>query len=71
MPLIDELQPSLVIAMGKRASEILALSKRKAPPLVVWNRAQAATEAVLRERANSAAEVFSILKLQGSGPVEG
>jgi hypothetical protein len=60
-PLIDELQPSLIVAMGKRVTQILQLADKRLPRLVTWNRAQAATKAVLQDRANAALEIFSIL----------
>jgi hypothetical protein len=61
LPLIEELKPKLVVAMGKRAAEILRAAGQALPPVIVWNRAQAATESVLRERINAAARVFEIL----------
>ena len=60
-PLIDELRPSLIIAIGKRSATILSLSGGQLPYVITWNRAQAATQAVLAERAKAAAEVFAIL----------
>ena len=58
-PLIDELKPSVTIAVGKRAAEILHLGGRPPPGLIVWNRAQAATDAVREERAEAAREIFA------------
>ena len=66
-PLIEELKPTLLIALGKRAAEILRLAGKTLPPLIVWNRAQVATEAVLRDRANAAAQVFTLLRRQQRG----
>ncbi|MGH8457599.1 MAG: hypothetical protein ACRETE_11470, partial [Stenotrophobium sp.] len=63
-PLIEELQPTVVIALGKTAGNILRLSGKKLPHLIVWNRAQAARPAVLKERAEAAAEVFRVLGRQ-------
>jgi hypothetical protein len=60
-PLIDELEPQVVIAMGKRAAGILALGGRSFTNLVVWNRAQAATLPVLKERAAAAANILRVL----------
>ena len=60
-PFIAELNPRLVVALGKRASQILSCVPRKLPQVIVWNRAQAATPAVKRERAASAAAVFKAL----------
>jgi len=62
-PLIEELQPKLIIALGKRAEEILLLAGQKLPArLITWNRAQAATPAVLKERAKAAAEILDALR---------
>ena len=59
-PLLDELMPRVVVAMGKRAAEILALAGPIAGTLIVWNRSQAATPAVRRERAEAAARIMSL-----------
>ena len=61
LPLITELNPKVVIALGKRAGEILRHIPRTLPPLIVWNRARAATARVKQERAASAAAVLKIL----------
>ncbi len=60
-PLIAELNATLVIALGKRASQILRCVPRKLPQVIVWNRARAATPAVKQERSASAAAVFKAL----------
>ncbi len=60
-PLIEELKPRVIIALGKRAAEILYLCEKTLPTLIVWNRAQAATAAVLEERSATAARIFAIL----------
>ncbi len=60
-PLIAELRPSLIIAMGKRVTQILHLVDGELPPLITWNRAQAATAAVLRDRATAAENIFATL----------
>jgi hypothetical protein len=60
-PLIEELQPSAVICVGKRASSIVRMAGEALPPVIVWNRAQAATAAVLAERRRAAAEVFALV----------
>jgi len=60
-PLIDELEPSVVICIGKRAAEIVRIGNPKMPHLIVWNRAQAATPSVLLDRKRAAEEVFAIL----------
>ncbi len=60
-PLIQELKPRLILAMGKKATTILGLAGKPLPPIITWNRAQAATDAVRRERAGAAAEIFGLL----------
>lgn len=60
-PLIAELQPKIVIALGKKAAEILRTTEGAPPDLIVWNRAQAATAAVIAERAATAAAIFARL----------
>jgi len=60
-PLIAELNATLVIALGKRAGQILRSVSRKLPQVIVWNRARAATAAVKQERAASAAALFKAL----------
>jgi hypothetical protein len=61
-PLLKELAPKIVIAMGKRAAQIVAMTSEIVPELIVWNRAQAATEAVKAERLAAAAQIFAALK---------
>jgi hypothetical protein len=61
LPLINELRPKVVIALGKRASRILESFPAKLPHVITWNRAYAATAAVKKERAVSAASVFKAL----------
>jgi hypothetical protein len=56
--LIEELEPRVIVALGKRAAEILELSGLGLPNLIVWNRAQAATSAVKQERAQAAAHIL-------------
>jgi hypothetical protein len=60
-PLIDELEPSVVICLGKRAAEIVRIGNPQLPHTIVWNRAQAATSVVLLDRKRAADEVFSVL----------
>lgn len=56
-PLIAELQPQVVVALGKRVEKILSLGGSPPPDMIVWNRAQAATAAVRLEREQTAAEI--------------
>ena len=60
-PLLEELNPTLIIAMGKRAAEILELAGPPFADVIVWNRAQAATAAVKRERAQAASRILALL----------
>jgi hypothetical protein len=61
LPLIEELSPTVVIAVGKRAADILRLGGRRIEHLVVWNRAQAVTAPVLQERLAAALEIFRLV----------
>jgi hypothetical protein len=61
-PLIEELRPSVVICLGKRAGSIVRMAgEDHLPPVIVWNRAQAPTPAVVADRKRAAAEVFALL----------
>jgi hypothetical protein len=60
-PLIAELNPRIIIAMGKKAAKILALGGTRFANLIVWNRAHAPTPPVLQERAAAAADILRIL----------
>jgi hypothetical protein len=60
-PLINELRPSVVICLGKRAASIVRIGNPKLPHMIVWNRAQAATPSVLLDRQRAAEDVFAIL----------
>lgn len=61
-PLIEELQPALVICLGKVAGSILKMAGKGLPPVIVWNREQAARPAVLAERRRAAAEIFALVR---------
>jgi hypothetical protein len=60
-PLIEELRPTVVVALGRKSSAILQLTGQRLPRVIVWNRAQAATPTVLRDRADAAREIFRLL----------
>lgn len=60
-PLIEELKPSVVVALGKRAAEILQIGGKPPPNLITWNRAQAATSTVLRDRAEAGAMILATI----------
>jgi len=66
-PIIEELKPEIVIAMGKRAAKILSLGGQNVPGIIVWNRAQAATLSVLRERAETAARILNVVGRANKG----
>jgi hypothetical protein len=61
LPLIEELTPAIVIAVGKRSADILRMAGRPIEHLVVWNRAQAATPYVLQERKAAAEQIFKLV----------
>jgi hypothetical protein len=61
LPLIEELAPTVVIAVGKRAADVLRLGGRPTKHLIVWNRAQAATAPVLQERRTAAEQIFRLV----------
>lgn len=64
-PLLDELKPQLIIALGKKAAEILQNNGRSFSDssLVVWNLARAATPAVQKEREAAGQKIASLLGL--------
>jgi hypothetical protein len=63
-PLIEELKPSLIVAMGKkRVAPILEMTGLSLPKLIIWNRSQALTEPVRWERANAAKEILEFVRL--------
>ncbi len=61
LPLIEELKPKLIIALGKRVSQILQMVPGPLPQVIIWNRARAATAAVRQQRAASAERIFQAL----------
>lgn len=61
-PLLIDLQPSIVVAVGKRAAGILSLARTSEPlHVIVWNRAQALTKDVAADRVTAAAELRMLL----------
>lgn len=61
-PLIEEVEPHVIIAMGKRAAEVLGLCERSLPPVIPWNCSRAATLKVVQERSDTAARISAMLK---------
>ena len=70
-PLIEEIEPRMIVAMGKRVPSILAMTRLNLPRIIVWNRSQAPTEAVKRERIASAQEIFAFTNLEMAVHPEG
>ena len=60
-PLVAELRPKVVVALGKRAREIIDRAPVSKAHVLTWNRAQAATPAVLQDRQQCAEEIFRTL----------
>ena len=61
-PLVEELNPRVIVAMGKqRVAPILHMTGLLLPPVIIWNRSQAPTEAARRERANAAARILELV----------
>ena len=56
-PLLRDLRPRLVVALGKRAARVLNLVEPFDSEVVVWNRSQAPTAAALHERKAAAARL--------------
>jgi len=58
-PLIEELKPTLIVALGKqRVPEILKMTGLALPLVIEWNRSQAATAAAKHGRALSANKIL-------------
>ena len=60
-PLVSDLAPRVIVALGKRAAEVIALAETGDVPVIVWNRAQAATAAVKADRAETARLILSMV----------
>ena len=61
IPLIEELKPTIIVAVGKKAAAILGYSKVTLPPVVTWNRARALKASVVREREEATAQLRALL----------
>jgi hypothetical protein len=70
-PLIEELEPRLIVALGKmRVPEILSMADPSPSPSferVVWNCARVANEKVMRERDSAAERIIAIVRPDGRG----
>ena len=62
IPLIEELKPRIIVAVGKKAGTILGYATNIMPPMVVWNRAQALTESVEKDRQAATARFCALLE---------
>lgn len=62
VPLIEELKPKIIVAVGKKAAKILGYAVIAMPPTVVWNRARSLTESVDKERRAAAAHFRELLE---------
>ena len=49
-PVVDELAPRIIVALGKKAGQMLTIAQRMTDTVVVWNRAQALQPSVIAER---------------------
>jgi hypothetical protein len=64
-PLIEELNPILIVAMGKKCvPPILHMTGLSLPKLIIWNRSQAPTEAARCERGYAAAQILDFVRHQ-------
>ena len=59
-PIVRELQPKVIVAVGKKAAKMLEYAGLLSESVVVWNRAQALRPSVTAER-EAAAKKFSVL----------
>ena len=59
-PLLSELTPRVVVALGKKAAQVLELVQPLDAELVVWNRARAPKPAVVAERAAATARLSAL-----------
>lgn len=62
IPLVEELEPRIIIAVGKKAATILGHATITMPSTVVWNRAQALTKSVDEERRDATAKFCVLLE---------
>jgi hypothetical protein len=59
-PLLSELTPRVVVALGKKAAQVLELVQPFHAEFVVWNRARAPTTTVVAERTAAAARLSAL-----------
>lgn len=63
-PVVRELEPSIIIAVGKKAAEVLGYAGLMSESVVVWNRAQALRPTVIAEREAAVQQFKSLLALR-------
>lgn len=61
-PYLEELQPRLIVAVGKKANEALEFLSRPMAEVVVWNRARAPTAQVVAEREAASMRLVELLQ---------
>ena len=59
-PFVRQLQPKVIVAVGKKAAEMLEYAGHLSEAVVVWNRARALRPSVVADR-EAAAKKFSVL----------
>jgi hypothetical protein len=60
-PVVRELQPRIIVAVGKKAAQILEYAGLPSASVVTWNRAQALTQSVLAEREAATRQLVELL----------
>jgi len=61
-PVVNELQPKIIVAVGKKSADILEYAGLMSPSVVVWNRAQALQPQVVAEREAATAQFTKLLE---------
>jgi hypothetical protein len=60
-PVVTELQPRIIVAVGKRSADMLEYAGLMSPSVVVWNRAQALQPHVVAEREAATRKFITLL----------
>ena len=63
-PVVDELQPRIIVAVGKKAADILEYAGLMSPSVVVWSRAQALQPHVVAEREAATRKFTNLLRAE-------